>query len=132
MDSSQGPAHPNSNRILLINREPLVSRFVQSALQSAWHEVLSARNAEDALTLMEQERPHLILIDLWLSGLFDTGLLRQLASLGGPRIVVLSDPPTQDESTQALEAGADDYIPLPIAADELLQRVQAALSVKPA
>ena len=55
---------------------------------------------------MRRESLDLVLVDLWLSGAYDLSLVRELAKLGGLPIVILGDPPANDELKRALQAGA--------------------------
>jgi CheY-like chemotaxis protein len=123
-----GPNEPHGRRILFANGVPEISRFVGLALSTAHHQVISVDNADDALALAAQGSFDLVLVDLWLSGSYDLSLVRKLAEIGGPPVVILSDPPNEHELKRALDAGAVDYVSSPVSGRDLLERVQMALS----
>ena len=118
----------DNKRILLVNREPILCKFVARVLASAHYEVLIAHSREGAMEAAADPSVALVLVDPWLAGNYDIALVRDLVALGGPLVIVLSDPPSDGERQRALDAGAIDCISIPVAPAEITARVQQALA----
>ena len=94
------------------------NRFMmRRLLEMAGYNVVEATNGEEAVTLAQSERPHLILMDLSLpviDGLAATRAIRKLDGFGDVPIVAVSAHDTSDFQADALAAGCDSYITKPI------------------
>jgi len=94
------------------------NRFMmRRLLEMAGYQVVEATNGEEAVTLAQSERPHLILMDLSLpviDGLAATRAIRKLDGFGDVPIVAVSAHDTSDFQADALAAGCDSYITKPI------------------
>jgi len=94
------------------------NRFMmRRLLEMAGYHVVEATNGEEAVTLAQSERPHLILMDLSLpviDGLAATRAIRKLDGFGDVPIVAVSAHDTSDFQADALAAGCDSYITKPI------------------
>jgi two-component system alkaline phosphatase synthesis response regulator PhoP len=117
-----------SEKILLVEDEELVGTMVRLNLESAGYHVAWLRNGSEGAERAAAERFDLILLDIGLPGLNGLSVLRGLRKNGVETPVMLltarSDVPTKVE---ALEIGADDYLPKPFDVAELLARVNAVL-----
>ena len=82
---------------------------------------------EEALALMQESSPHLVLLDLMLPGADGLELMRDLRRLANVPVIFLSGYGTDEAISRAFESGADDYIVKPFSSTELVARVRAAL-----
>ena len=117
-----------TEKILLVEDEELVGTMVRLNLESAGFVVVWIRNGSEAAERAAAESFDLILLDIALPGLNGLSVLRGLRK-GGVQVPVMmltahSDVPTKVE---ALDFGADDYLPKPFHVAELVARVNALL-----
>lgn len=121
----------SAGKILFVDDEPQIRRVMRTALSKMGYEVLDARNCREAMLILRDELPHLILLDLNLpdiSGIETCSMIR--AGSEAP-IIVLSVRNSEKDKIQALDAGADDYVTKPFSIDELLARIRAAMRRAP-
>jgi two-component system KDP operon response regulator KdpE len=114
-------------RILLVEDEAEIRRFVRMALAAEGFEVMEADGARRGLIEAGTRRPDLVVLDLGLPDGDGVDLIRDLRAWSDIPIVVLSARTTEDDKIGALDAGADDYLAKPFGARELLARVRAQL-----
>lgn len=112
------------SRILVVDDEPRIVRFISRALEAEGYGVDSASSGKQALALAETGRHDLILLDLLLPELDGFTVLRQvLAQQPDARILILSAVTDVEARVRCLEVGAVDYLAKPFALTELLARV---------
>jgi two-component system KDP operon response regulator KdpE len=114
-------------RILVVDDEPQIRRFLRIGLEGHGYSVLEAADAASALRSAVAYRPELVVLDLGLpdrEGFDVLGTLREWSSVP---VFVLSVRDREVEKVRAFESGADDYIVKPFGMPELLARIQAAL-----
>ena len=114
-------------RILVVDDEPQIHRFLGPALDAAGYEPLRADTAAEALRLAATRGPALILLDLGLPDQDGQAAIPRLRTFCAAPIIVVSAREREEEKIAALDAGADDYVEKPFALAELLARVRAAL-----
>ncbi len=114
-------------RILVVEDEPDIRRFVRLTLASEGHEVFEAATLERALIEAGSRRPELFVVDLGLPDGDGVDLIRELRGWSGAPVIVLSARSDESDKIAALDAGADDYLVKPFGAGELLARVRAQL-----
>jgi two-component system KDP operon response regulator KdpE len=114
-------------RVLVIDDEPQIHRFLGPALAAAGYAPLRALTAAEGLRLAAERTPALVLLDLGLPDLDGQALLPKLRSFCAAPVIVLSAREREAEKVVALDAGADDYVEKPFALGELLARLRAAL-----
>ena len=85
------------------------------------------RDSEQALRLMQEERPHLALLDLMLPGTDDIGLTRNVLKIANVPVIFMSSYGQEENITLALDTGAVDYVVKPFSPTELGVRTRAAL-----
>lgn len=112
-------------RILVVEDEADIRRFVRLALESEGHEVFEADGVKRALIDAGTRRPDLVVLDLGLPDGDGIDLIRDLRGWSAVPVVVLSARGTEADKIAALDAGADDYLVKPFGAGELLARVRA-------
>lgn len=116
--------------ILLVEDEPAIQELIAFNLTQAGHHVLRAASAENAMTLVKNALPDLILLDWMLPGASGVEFAKKLRAdertRGVPIIMLTARSDEQDKIT-GLETGADDYITKPFSPRELQARIKAVL-----
>ena len=113
--------------ILVIDDEIEIVRALQRSLSAHGYKVFTARSGEEAILLNAQHKPDLLLLDLMLPGMSGLEVCRQVREESNTPIIVLSVKGAEHDKVQALDLGADDYIPKPFGMNEVLARVRVAL-----
>jgi two-component system KDP operon response regulator KdpE len=119
-------------RILVVEDEAEIRRFVSLSLQREGFEVHEADSVERGLIEAGTRRPELLVLDLGLPDGDGVDLIREVRTWSGMPILVLSARAGEPDKIAALDAGADDYLVKPFGAGELLARVRAHLRRGPA
>ena len=114
-------------RILVVEDEPDIRRFVRMTLESQGHEVHEATTLQRGLVEAGSRRPDLAIVDLGLPDGDGVDLIRDLRTWSTAAVIVLSARSGEADKVAALDAGADDYLVKPFGAAELLARVRAQL-----
>jgi two-component system KDP operon response regulator KdpE len=118
-------------RILIVDDEPHVRKFLRLTLQAEDFNVLEAATAEQAITLVHSAQPDLMILDLGLPDIDGRQVIRDVRLTSNMPIIVLSGRTEDSEKISVLEQGADDYISKPFAMRDLMARVRAALQQRP-
>jgi len=113
--------------ILVIDDEIEIVRVLQRSLSAHGYKVFTARSGEEGMLLNAQHKPDLLLLDLMLPGMSGLEVCRQVREESNTPIIVLSVKGAEHDKVQALDLGADDYIPKPFGMNEVLARVRVAL-----
>ena len=114
-------------RVLAVDDDPQALRYLRDTLTEAGYAVSVTGDPEEALRLMELERPHLVLLDLMLSGSDGIELMRDILNIASVPVIFLSGYGRDQVIARAFEMGAEDYIVKPFSPTELVARIQAAL-----
>jgi pilus assembly protein CpaE len=117
-------------RILTIDDDDINLKLVVAALSRHGYEVLTARGGYEGLRRVVEIKPDLILLDLMMpdmDGFEVCSRLRRLALTAHTPIMMLTSVTTVEDKIKSFDAGADDYLPKPFAADELAARVKVLL-----
>ncbi len=115
------------SRLLIVEDEADIRRFVRLALESDGHEVFEAATLQRGLIEAGTRRPDLLVLDLGLPDGDGVELIRDLRGWSAAPVIVLSARVGEADKIAALDAGADDYLVKPFGAGELLARVRAQL-----
>ena len=116
--------------ILVVEDEPAIQELIAYNLKQAGHQPLRADNAEQALNLVANALPDLVLLDWMLPGLSGIEFARRLRADKRTRaipIIMLTARSDEQDKLQGLETGADDYITKPFSPRELNARIKAVL-----
>jgi len=116
--------------ILVVEDEPAIQELIAYNLKQAGHQPLRADNAEQALHLVANALPDLVLLDWMLPGLSGIEFARRLRADKRTRaipIIMLTARTDEQDKLQGLETGADDYITKPFSPRELNARIKAVL-----
>jgi two-component system KDP operon response regulator KdpE len=116
-----------SPRVLIVDDEPQIRRFLRVSLPPHGYECIEAEDAASALSAFAKERPDVIVLDLGLPGRDGFGVIQDIRKQALTPIVVLSARDDVEGKVKALELGADDYVTKPFDMGELLARLRAAL-----
>lgn len=114
-------------RILVVEDEPDIRRFVRLTLQTEGHEVHEASSLQRGLIEAGSRRPDLAIVDLGLPDGDGVDLIRDLRTWSTAPVIVLSARSGEADKVAALDAGADDYLVKPFGSGELLARTRAHL-----
>ena len=115
------------DKILIIEDENSILRFLSTILTRNGYKVLKAQTGKDALLMIESHCPNLIVLDLGLPDMDGVEILKQLRSWSGIPVLVVSARTMEKDKVMALDLGADDYICKPFGKEEFLARVRTAL-----
>jgi len=116
--------------VLVVEDEPAQREVLAYNLESEGFRVIKAADGNEALLLIEEEQPDLILLDWMLPGTSGIEICRQIKSRPAFRmtpVIMLSARSEEVDKVRGLETGADDYISKPYSIIELLARVKAHL-----
>lgn len=116
-----------NTRVLIIEDDPAIQRFLRNTLRVQDYDVWDARTGADGLRLVRQIRPDIVILDLGLPDMDGMDVIAQVrAGLSVP-ILVLSSRGDEAGKVRALDLGADDYVTKPFGVDELMARLRTAL-----
>jgi two-component system KDP operon response regulator KdpE len=112
-------------RILVVDDEPQIIRFLKPALGAAGYDVVMAASAAEAIRLSATQSPDALLLDLGLPDRDGKEVIREVRTFSQVPIIVLSARDREIEKISALDLGADDYVNKPFGIGELLARIRA-------
>jgi two-component system KDP operon response regulator KdpE len=122
-----------SPRILVVEDETPIRRFLRIALESAEMTMIEADRGRLGVERAATEAPDIVVLDLGLPDMDGKKVITAIREWSKVPILVLSVRDAETEKIAALDAGADDYVTKPFATGELLARLRALLrSRKPA
>jgi two-component system, OmpR family, KDP operon response regulator KdpE len=121
---------PLPAKILVIDDESQIRRFMKVALQANGYEMIEAETGEEAISLCATAHPDLIILDLGLPDIDGKLVLSRIREWSKIPIIILSVRSKESEKVELLDLGADDYIIKPFGVDELMARIRTALRHK--
>ena len=122
-----GDAGTSAGRVLVIEDEPQIQRFLRVSLTSHGFAFLEARDGRAGIEAVARWAPDAVILDLGLPDLDGLEVVRQVRGWSTVPIVVLSARGQEQDKIAALDAGADDYLTKPFGVGELLARLRVAL-----
>ena len=114
-------------RVLVVDDDPQALRYAREALSGAGFSPIVTGDPEEAIRLMEEEGPHLVLVDLMLPGTDGVELMQEMLKTAEVPVIFLSAYGRDEFIAGALDKGAVDYVVKPYSPTELAARVRAAL-----
>jgi two-component system KDP operon response regulator KdpE len=116
-------------RILVVDDAPDVVESVRLGFELQWREVevLGASGGEEALDIVERQKPDIVLLDVGLPDIDGFEVLRQIRAFSDAPVVMLTARDDAMDKVKGLELGADDYVTKPFNHLELMARVRAVL-----
>ena len=127
LPADSGRAPRGRARILAVDDEPQILRLVRNTLSDAGYTPIVTGDPDEVLQLIEQEKPHLILLDMVLPGTDGIELMKRIPEITDAPVIFLSGHGGDEIVARAFEAGADDYMVKPFSPTELAARIEAAL-----
>ena len=119
---------PEPSRLLIVDDDPELLRFLIDELSGAGHQCIGCDNGQDALLRWRQEQFDLVVLDWTLPDFSGVELCRRLRRSGNTTpVLMITARDDIDERVQALDAGVDDYLTKPFSPQELLARLRAVL-----
>ena len=118
---------PSGGTVLVVDDDPLTLRSVRDALSAAGFRPVTTGDPQEAMLLIAEENPCLVLLDLVLPEMDGVELMEDLLAVSRVPVVFLSVYGRDEVIARALEQGATDYIVKPFSPTELVARVRAAL-----
>ncbi|MBO0554048.1 response regulator transcription factor [Clostridium botulinum] len=120
----------HKERILIVEDEVKISRFLQLELQYEGYEIEQAYDGREGLDKALNEKYDLILLDIMLPKLNGMEVCRRIRQISDIPIIMLTAKDETTDIVMGLDTGADDYITKPFAIEELLARIRVALKRK--
>ncbi|PJI41760.1 MAG: DNA-binding response regulator [Rhizobium sp.] len=115
------------SRILVVDDEPQIQRFLKPSLAAAGYDVIEAATGAEALKAVATQAPDLVILDLGLPDMDGKDVIASLRGWSDIPIVILSARDRESEKIAALDLGADDYVEKPFGIGELTARIRNAL-----
>jgi len=114
-------------KILAVDDEQRMVRFIQLNLEQDGFEVVTAYNGKEALEQVRTQLPDLILLDIMMPDINGFEVLKKIREVNNVPVIMLTAKGEEDDRIQGLELGADDYITKPFSPRELVSRIRAVL-----
>lgn len=121
---------PGPAPVLVVDDEDGIRKLIALALRRADLDVLEAKSGRAALEIVQTETVGLVILDMTMPGLSGTDVVRALRARSETAtlpILLMTGSGDEDSVLEALDAGADDFVPKPVRLDELVARVNAHL-----
>ena len=116
-----------STRILVVDDEAAIRRFLRTGLAAQGYEIDEAESAAQAIECARAHAPDLVILDLGLGDVDGGEALQQFRRTSLVPVIVLSVRSDEREKVRVLDLGADDYVTKPFSMEELVARVRTAL-----
>ena len=114
-------------KVLIVDDEPQIRRFLRASLQAHDYDVLEAENGKEAVKACTVQKPDLVILDLGLPDMDGLDVLKTLREWSTVPVIVLSIRSDDQDKIGALDRGANDYVTKPFSMGELLARMRVAL-----
>ena len=114
-------------KILAVDDEQRMVRFIQLNLEQDGFEVITAYNGKDALEQVRTQLPDLILLDIMMPDINGFEVLKKIREVNNVPVIMLTAKGEEDDRIQGMELGADEYITKPFSPRELVSRIRAVL-----
>ncbi|MDP3478777.1 MAG: response regulator [Desulfoprunum sp.] len=121
------PTDTHLPRILIVDDEPAIQRFLKTALSNGEFSLSQAENGHAALATAVATKPDVILLDLGLPDMDGVEVIDRIRQWSQVPIIVLSVRDRETDKVRALDSGADDYLTKPFGVGELLARIRVML-----
>ena len=112
-------------KILIADDDPQILRALRITLTARGYDVVTASDGRAALNAAIESHPDVVVLDLGMPGLTGIEVIEAIRGWSTVPILVVSGRSESWDKVEALDAGADDYVTKPFAADELLARIRA-------
>lgn len=117
-----------AKKILVVDDDPALVRLIEQVLSGKGYDAVKASNGQEALRVLFDEKPHLVLLDVIMPGMDGWQTCRRIRDVSDVPIIMLTGKKcTEDDIVLGLSNGADEYLIKPVGNKELVARVQAVL-----
>ncbi|MEE8318875.1 MAG: response regulator transcription factor [Dehalococcoidales bacterium] len=113
--------------ILAIDDDPNVLKLLESTLRPEGYQVIVAADGAYGMTLLNEEKPDLVLLDIGMPGPDGYMVLERIRACSAVPVIILSGALDADSVQKCLDLGADDYVRKPFSPRELVARIQVKL-----
>lgn len=127
VDVDQIDASKRRKRILVVDDEPRMTRFIRMNLELEGYQVIEAHNGLEALEEVRTKLPDLVILDVMMPELDGFETLEMLREISNVPVIMLTVRADEEDKVRGLDLGADDYITKPFGTRELVSRVKAVL-----
>lgn len=117
----------SQTKILIIEDDKVILRFLKLALETNEYDVVSAMNGLSGISLYLSHKPDLVLLDLGLPDIDGMEVLSQIRESDDTPVIVISARSKEQEKVLALDSGANDYVTKPFNMGEVLARIRVSL-----
>lgn len=117
----------NKYKILAVDDEKRMVRFIQLNLEQDGFQVITAYNGREALEQVRTQLPDLVLLDIMMPDIDGFEVLKKIREVSTVPVIMLTAKGEEDDRVKGLELGADDYITKPFSPRELVSRIKAVL-----
>lgn len=124
--NESSPGAP-ATRILVVDDEPQIRKFIDISLRSQGYATLLAGTGREGLTLLASKGADLVVLDLGLPDIDGKDVLKELRQWSRVPVIVLTVRSGEEEKVALLDAGANDYVTKPFGVEELMARIRAFL-----
>jgi two-component system KDP operon response regulator KdpE len=114
-------------RLLVVDDEIRILKFLKSNLRALGYEVVTASNGLEALKQFHANHPDLILLDILMPKMSGFDVLKEIRGFSTVPVIFLSAKGNELDKIAGLDMGADDYMPKPFNPDELVSRIEAVM-----
>lgn len=117
----------DKTRILVVEDEPSIVRYLQADLESGGYEVLVAMNGVDGVEVFEKELPDLVILDIKMPKMDGFEACRRIREQSQVPIIMLTALHSEEDKVKAFDLGADDYVTKVYSQGELIARIKAVM-----
>ncbi len=117
----------NRRKILVVDDEVNITRYLRTVLKEAGYEVLTAGDGNGAIEILQAKMPDLVILDIMMPGMDGFEACERIRQWSTVPIIMVSAKAKEEDKTRCLDMGADDYVTKPFGAAELVARVKAVL-----
>ncbi|MEG0314485.1 MAG: response regulator transcription factor [Erysipelotrichaceae bacterium] len=117
----------NKELILVVEDEAAIRNLIAMTLETHDYKYMSISNGKEALEIISEYKPSMILLDLGLPDIDGIEIIKKTRSWSNMPIIVISARSDDNDKILALDEGADDYLTKPFSVEELLARIRASL-----
>lgn len=115
-------------RLLVVDDDPTIREMLEMVLDSEGYAVTTAQHGLAAFALLDEVRPHVILLDMKMPVMDGWGFLERYRQRPDPKVPVVVLTAAQDDARRAGEVGADAYVAKPFAIDDLIRVLDRCLA----
>jgi two-component system KDP operon response regulator KdpE len=119
--------NPTAPRVLVIDDEAQIRRFLDIGLRAEGYQVLLAATGQEGLGLAATQSPDIIVLDIGLPDMEGHDVLREIRTWSEVPVLMLSVRDSESEKVRALDHGANDYVTKPFGIQELMARLRVLL-----